>query len=77
MRTAKRLIDIPRLEDRTVEHFAAMHVMPKLNMPEHKFDDTALSPEVLGWTLPVSMCAVLAFAGGLVFAIAPRRRRET
>lgn len=73
---ARTLAAIPVLQDRTIEHFAAMHVMPKLNMPEHKFDDTALSPEVLGWTLPVSMCAVLAFPIALVFALAPRRRNE-
>jgi hypothetical protein len=72
---SKMLATIPVLKDRTLEHYAALFVMPKLSVPEHKFNDTALSPEVLGWTLPVSMVSVLTFAGGLVFALAPRRRK--
>lgn len=67
---------IEPLAPRTLEYFAAMHVIPKLNVPKYKFNDTALSPKVLGWTLPVSMLSVLGFAGGLVFAIAPRRARR-
>lgn len=73
---SKMLAAIPVLKDRTIEHYAALFVMPKLSVPEHKFNDTALSPEVLGWTLPVSMISVLTFAGGLVFALAPRRRGQ-
>ncbi len=71
------LRDIVPLKPRTLEYFAAMHVIPKLNVPKYKFDDTALSPRVLGWTLPVSMLGALGFVGGLVFAIAPPRSRRT
>lgn len=70
------LRQIEPLRERTIEYFAAMHVIPKLNVPKHKFDDTALSPAVLGWTLPVSMLGLLGFTASLVFAVAPRRRRE-
>lgn len=65
---------LPRLDERSPEYQLAMHVIPKLNVPEHKFNDTALSPRVLGWTLPVSMLAFLSLIGGLFFAIAPRGR---
>lgn len=64
---------IPRLKERSLEFQAALFVIPKLNVPQHKFNDTALSPRVLGWTLPVSMLCflVMTFAG--VFAIGPLR----
>lgn len=65
---------IEPLKPRTLEYFAAMHVIPKLNVPKYKFNDTALSPQVLGWTLPVSMLGGLGLIGGLVFAIAPPRK---
>lgn len=67
------LAAIEPLNERTPEYFAALHVIPKLNVPRYKFNDTAFSPHVLGWTLPVSMLSVLAFCGGLIFAMAPRR----
>ncbi|MBY0313243.1 MAG: hypothetical protein K2W85_14325 [Phycisphaerales bacterium] len=70
---AKALAAIAPISERTVEYAAAMHVIPKLNVPEHKFTDTAFSPAVLGWTLPASMFAILGVAGGLVFTLAPRR----
>ncbi len=70
---SKALAAIEPIAERTTEFAAAMHVIPKLSVPDHKFTDTAFSPAVLGWTLPVSMFAVLGFAGGLVFTIAPRR----
>ncbi len=69
------LAALPRLEERSVEYFAAMHVIPKLNVPSHKFNDTAFSPKVLGWTLPVSMLSLLAAAGGFAFAVGGRRIR--
>lgn len=75
MSRSKMLAEIPALKDRTLEHFAGLFVMPKLSVPDYKFNDTALTPDVLGWTLPVSMISVLTFAGGLVFALAPRRRK--
>lgn len=62
---------LPRLDERSIEYFAAMHVIPKLNVPSHKFSDTALSPRVLGWTLPVSMLSFLVLTGALAFAIGP------
>lgn len=74
--TGNPLREIEPLTERTIEYFAAMHVIPKLNVPRHKFDDTALSPAVLGWTLPVSMLGLLGFTASLVFVIAPKRRRE-
>ncbi len=71
--TAKYLLQYEPLKDRSFEHFVAMFVIPKLSVPDYKFNDTAFRLEVLSWTLPCSMCAVLAFLGGLVFAIAPKR----
>lgn len=70
---AQALAAIEPIAERTVEYAAAMHVIPKLNVPEHKFTDTAFSPAVLGWTLPASMLGLLGVAGGLVFTLAPRR----
>lgn len=72
--TAKRLLQFEPLKERTAEYYMAMFVIPKLSVPEYKFTDTAFSPKVLGWTLPSAMLGVLAFTGGLVFVIAPRRR---
>jgi hypothetical protein len=72
---AKKLIQYPPLKQRTPEHYIAMFVIPKLNVPEYKFTDTALSPRVLGWTLPASMGSALVFTGALVFWIAPKRTR--
>ncbi|HMN41298.1 MAG TPA: hypothetical protein PKE29_10665 [Phycisphaerales bacterium] len=72
--SAKALAAIEPLKDRTLEHFAAMHVIPKLNMPQYKFNDTAFRIEVLGWTLPAAMGSALVFTGAVVFALAPRRR---
>lgn len=69
----KALAAIEPIEERSLEFFAAMHVIPKLNVPKHKFTDTALSPKVLGWTLPVSMLCGLAFSIAFFFAVAPSR----
>ncbi len=69
----KELADMPPLEERSVEYQAALHVIPKLNVPKYKFTDTALSIRVLGWTLPVSMLAGLGFSFAFFFAVAPRR----
>ena len=71
---SKKLAVIEPLKQRTFEYYAAMFVIPKLNVPQYKFTDTAFRPEVLGWTLPGAMIAVLLFTGGLVFVIAPRKR---
>ena len=71
---AKYLLQFEPLKERTAEYYMARFVIPKLSVPEYKFTDTAFRTEVLGWTLPSAMIAVLAFTGGLVFVIAPRRR---
>ena len=63
------------LAPRTFEHFVAMFVIPKLSVPDYKFNDTAFSFGVLRWTLPCAMGAVLVFTGALVFALAPRKTR--
>ena len=70
----KALAAVPPLEERSIEYFAAMHVIPKLNVPQHKFNDTALNWRVLGWTLPVSMLSGLVLVPALFFAVAPRRK---
>lgn len=69
---SKALAAIDPIAERTIEYAAAMHVIPKLNVPEQKFTDTAFSPAVLGWTLPASMFGVLGLVGGAVFTFAPR-----
>ena len=72
----RALAAIPPLEERTPEYFAAMYVIPKLNVPAHKFNDTALNFRVLSWTLPVSMLSGLVLIPALFFAIVtPRRKR--
>ena len=71
---AKYLLQFEPLKERTPEYFIAMHVIPKLNVPEYKFTDTAFSPKVLGWTLPTSMVSFLVLTGSIVFAFAPRRK---
>lgn len=69
----KALAAIPPLEERSVEYFAALHVIPKLNMPKYKFTDTAFNPRILGWTLPACMLSGLGFCFAFFFALAPRR----
>lgn len=66
---------IPPLSERSVEFFAAMHVIPKLNVPGYKFNDTAFSFAVLGWTAPAAGFSVLGMLGTLIFAIAPGVKR--
>jgi hypothetical protein len=73
---SNKLAALEPLKQRTFEYYAAMFVIPKLNVPQYKFTDTAFRPEVLGWTLPGSMISVLLFTGGLIFVIAPARRRK-
>ena len=67
----KAIAAVPVLKERTVEYFAAMHVIPKLNVPKYKFTDTAFNFTVLGWTLPVSMLSGLALTIGVFFIFAP------
>lgn len=73
----KSLADIPPLSERTVEYFAALHVIPKLSVPKHKFNDTAFSFRTLGWTLPVTMLAGLTFSIAIFFALAGNRGRPS
>jgi hypothetical protein len=68
-----KLAAIPPLQERSVEYLAALHVIPKLNVPKYKFTDTALSPRVLGWTLPVVMLSGLGLSLSFFFAVAPTR----
>ncbi|MBX3386857.1 MAG: hypothetical protein KF768_09825 [Phycisphaeraceae bacterium] len=71
----RELAAIEPLSERTVEYFAAMHVIPKLNVPSYKFSDTAFSFSVLGWTAPVAGLSVLGMCGTLIFALAPMAKR--
>lgn len=70
------LADVPPLQERTLEYFAAMHVIPKLNVPKYKFSDTAFSFHTLGWTLPITMVSGLVFSVAFFFAIAPMTDRS-
>lgn len=74
---SKALWAIPPLEERSMESFAALYVMPKTQVPKLKFNNTAFSPTTMGWTLPASMLAGLTFTVGLIFAVAPRRKIDT
>lgn len=67
------LAKIPALKERSTEYYAALFVIPKINMPQYKFEDTALQFHVLGWTVPAAGFAVLGMLYGLAFAIAPKR----
>jgi hypothetical protein len=71
---ALALLAIPPLEERSWQYQAALHVIPKLNVPRHRFDNDAFDPRVMGWTLPVGMLAGLGAVAGFFIAIAPRRR---
>lgn len=73
---AAALFAFEPLQERSVEYFAALHVIPKLNVPRYKFTDTAFSLSVLGWTLPTSMLSALFGTLSLAFATfsAPRPR---
>jgi hypothetical protein len=71
---AAALFKVQPLQERTVEYFAALHVIPRLNVPRYKFTDTAFSPGVLGWTLPASMSSVLFGTVAFGFAVFSRRK---
>lgn len=72
-RRAAELAKIEPLKERSPEYFAAMHVIPKINVPQYKFEDTALQFSVLGWTIPVSGFSMLGALLSLGFAFAPPR----
>lgn len=63
------LARIEPLEERSYEFLAAIHVIPKLAMPKHKFKDTAV--EAMGWTLPAAAFSGLAIGVGLFLAVRP------
>ena len=72
--TAKILSAIPPLEERSWEYQAALHVIPKLNVPKYRFKDTAMRG--MGWTLPVAGFSVLGVLVGIGLAVAPRGLRR-
>lgn len=65
------LAKIEPLEERSFEYLAAMHVIPKLALPKHKFKDTAVY--AMGWTLPAAAFSGLAIGVGLFLAVRPSR----
>jgi hypothetical protein len=65
------LAKIEPLEERSYEFLAALHVIPKLALPKHKFKDTAV--EAMGWTLPAAAFSGLAIGVGLFLAVKPSR----
>ncbi len=69
---AAELARILPLKERSPEYFAALHVIPKINVPQYKFEDTALQFSVLGWTIPVAGFSMLGAILSLGFAVAPR-----
>lgn len=71
---AEDLAAIPPLQERTWEYQAALHVIPKLQMPAQRFKRTAL--ESAGWTLPVAGFAMLFILLGLALTFMPQRKAE-
>lgn len=71
--TAQALLKFEPLQERSVEFQAAMHVIPKLSVPDYKFTDTAFSISVLGWTLPGTMISALVLVSSFAFAVGRRR----
>jgi hypothetical protein len=66
------LAKIEPLKERSAEYYTAMFVIPKINVPQYKFEDTALQFRVLGWTIPVAGFSVLGMILGCGFGLAPR-----
>lgn len=72
--TAKLLAAIPELEEQTWEYQAALHVIPKLNVPRYRFKHTAM--KAMGWTLPVAGFCGLGVIAGIGLVCAPKRRKS-
>jgi hypothetical protein len=72
--TAKILATIPPLEERSWQYQAALHVIPKLNVPKYRFKDTAM--KAMGWTLPVAGFAGLGVMIGIGLVMRPRATRQ-
>jgi hypothetical protein len=68
---AKVLAGIPELEEQTWQYQAALHVIPKLNVPQYRFKNTAM--KAMGWTLPVAGFCGLGLVVGAGLLLAPRR----
>jgi hypothetical protein len=68
---AEDLVAIPPLQERTWQYQAALHVIPKLQMPAQRFKRTAL--EAAGWTFPVAGFAMLLLLLGLCLIFLPRK----
>lgn len=69
--TAKILATIPPLEEQTWQYQAALHVIPKLNVPKYRFKNTAM--KAMGWTLPVAGFSGLGAILGIAILMAPHR----
>lgn len=69
---AEDLAAIPPLQERTWEYQAALHVIPKLQMPAQRFKRTALA--AAGWTFPVAGFAMLFILLGLALTFMPERK---
>ena len=65
--TAKLLATITPLQERTWQYQAALHAIPKLNVPKYRFKDTAM--KAMGWTLPVAMFSGLGVIAGIALIV--------
>lgn len=68
---AVALAAIPELAERSWQYQAALHVIPKLNVPKYRFQNDAVS--AMGWTLPTAGFGGLGLIIGLCMGFAPRR----
>lgn len=68
---------IPVIQERSWQYQAALHVIPKLQVPKYKFENTALSFKTLGWTLPAACLSGLVICAGLCILFAPQRTRSS
>lgn len=68
---AVALAALPELPERSWQYQAALHVIPKLNVPKYRFQDDAVS--AMGWTLPTAGFGGLGLILGLCMGFAPRR----
>lgn len=65
--TAKVLATLQPLDERSWQYQAALHVIPKLNVPKYRFQDTAM--KAMGWTLPVAMFSGLGVIAGIAMIV--------
>lgn len=69
--SAKVLATIPPLQEKTWQYHTAMHVIPPLNVPRYRFNNTAM--KAMGWTLPAAGFSGLGVVIGIGLLIAPAR----